>query len=91
MPLLTEYVNTVDGGRVAEIYVKDGDILKRNQPILKLINTDVEMSMANTATNVSSTLANMQLAEVNAQQNTVGKLNSAGRCRTTLSGSQKAL
>ncbi len=75
MPLLTEYVNTVDGGRVAEIYVKDGDILKRNQPILKLINTDVEMSMANTATNVSTTLANMQLAEINAQQNTVGKLN----------------
>ncbi|HLX65468.1 MAG TPA: hypothetical protein VKR41_00690, partial [Puia sp.] len=31
MPLLTEYVNTVDGGQVAEIYVKDGDILKRNQ------------------------------------------------------------
>jgi HlyD family secretion protein len=35
----------------------------------------VEMSMANTATNVSTTLANMQLAEINAQQNTVGKLN----------------
>jgi HlyD family secretion protein len=75
MPLLTEYVNTVDGGRVSEIYVKDGDILKRNQPILKLINTDVEMSMANTATNVSTTLANMQLAEINAQENSVLKLN----------------
>jgi HlyD family secretion protein len=74
MPLLTEYVNTVDGGRVSEIYVKDGDIMKRNQPILKLINTDVEMSMANTATNVSTTLAQMQLSEINAQQNTVSKL-----------------
>jgi HlyD family secretion protein len=75
MPLLTEYINTVDGGRVAEIYVKDGDILKRNEPILKLINTEVEMSMANTATSVSTTLANIQLAEINAQENTVSKLN----------------
>jgi HlyD family secretion protein len=76
MPLLTEYVNTVDGGQVAEIYVKDGDILKRNQPILKLVNTAVEMDMANTATSVSTTLANIQLAEINAQQNTVLKLTS---------------
>lgn len=75
MPLLTEYVNTVDGGRVAEIYIKDGDILKRNQPILKLINTDVEMSMATTANSVSSTLALIQQDRVTAEQNTVNKLN----------------
>lgn len=75
MPLLTEYVNTVDGGRVAEIYVKDGDVLKRNQPILKLINTDVEMSMATTANSVSSTLALIQQDRVTAEQNTVSKLN----------------
>jgi HlyD family secretion protein len=76
MPLLTEYVNTVDGGRVSEIYIKDGDILKRNEPIMKLINIDDEMSMATTANSVSSTLALIQQDRVTAEQNTVSKLNS---------------
>jgi HlyD family secretion protein len=76
MPLHTIYLNTTDGGRVADIYVQDGDTLKKGQPILKLINTDVEMSMANTATTVSTTLANIQLDQINAQTATVSKLNS---------------
>lgn len=75
MPLHTIYLNTTDGGRVADIYVQDGDTLKKDQPILKLINTDVEMSMANTATTVSSTLALIQQDKVTAEQNTVNKLN----------------
>jgi HlyD family secretion protein len=76
MPLLTEYVNTVDGGRVAERYVEDGAILKKGDPILKLINTEVDLSMATTANNVSSTLALIQQDKVTAEQNTVNKLNS---------------
>jgi HlyD family secretion protein len=75
MPLETFYLNATDGGRVEEKYVEDGDILKKGQPILKLANPDVELAMANTATSVSTALANMQVAQINAQQNTVLKLN----------------
>jgi HlyD family secretion protein len=75
MPLHTIYLNTTDGGRVADIYVQDGDILKKGQPILKLVNTDVDFSMANTANAVSSTLGTIQLARVQADENTVTKLN----------------
>lgn len=76
LPLVTEYINTPDGGRVAERFVDDGAILKKGDPILKLTNTDVELSMSNQATAVSSMLANTQLAKVNADENTVLKLNS---------------
>jgi len=75
MPLHTLYLNTTDGGRVADIYVEDGDTLKKGQPILKLVNTDVDFSMANTANAVSSTLGTIQLARVQADENTVTKLN----------------
>jgi HlyD family secretion protein len=75
MPLLTEYVNTVDGGQVAQKYVDDGAILKRNQPILRLTNTAVELDAATQANTVSTTLSQMQLARVQADENTVTKLN----------------
>ena len=74
LPLTTIYLNTPDGGRVAERYVEDGAILKKGDPILRLTNTDVELSAANQANTVSSTLAQIQLDRVTADQNTVGKL-----------------
>jgi HlyD family secretion protein len=74
LPLTTIYLNTPDGGRVAERYVEDGAMLKKGDPILKLVNTDVEYNMANTANSVSSTLANIELGRINADQNTVTKL-----------------
>jgi HlyD family secretion protein len=76
MPLHTIYLNTVDGGRVSEIYIQDGDILKDGQPILRLTNTQVELDAASQANAVSTTLSQMQLARVQADENTVGKLNS---------------
>jgi HlyD family secretion protein len=73
MPLLTEYVNTTDGGRVAERYVEDGAILKKGDPILRLTNNDVELAAASQANSVSTTLSSIQLDRINADQNTVGK------------------
>jgi HlyD family secretion protein len=74
LPLTTIYLVTTDGGRVEEKYVEDGAILKKGQPILKLTNTDLELSLSNQMTSVSSMLATTQLSRVNADQNTVGKL-----------------
>jgi HlyD family secretion protein len=74
LPLTTIYLPTPDGGRVAERYVDDGAILKKGEPILRLTNTDVELTAANQANTVSSTLAQMQLSRVTADQNTVNKL-----------------
>jgi len=64
---------TTDGGRVETRYVDDGAILRKGDPILKLANTDLELNMSNAATSVSTMLSQMQLAEVNAAQNTVNK------------------
>src|ERR1700761_6090595 len=73
LPLTTIYLVTTDGGRVETRYVEDGAILKAGDPILKLANTDQELSMSNAATSVSQMLATTQYAEVQAAQNTVGK------------------
>ena len=74
LPLTTIYLVTNEGGQVEERYVDDGAILKKGDPILKLSNTDLELTLANQETSVFNLLTQMQIARTNAQQNTVTKL-----------------
>jgi HlyD family secretion protein len=74
LPLTTIYLVTTEGGEVAQKYVEDGAILRKGEPILRLTNTNLELTLANQETSVYSMLATMQLSKVNAQQNTVNKL-----------------
>ncbi len=73
-PLTTQYLDATEAGRVEERYVEDGEIMKKGQPILRLSNTNLELSLASQETNVFAQLSQMQLARINAQQNTVSKL-----------------
>src|SRR5258705_12485168 len=75
LPLTTIYLDAVEGGRVEEKYVEDGAIVKKDQPILRLSNTDIELSMVNQQTSVYNLLTQMQIARNQAQQNTTQKLN----------------
>ncbi len=75
MPLTTIYLDAQEGGRVEEKYVDDGTLMKKGQPILRLSNTDLELSLVNQETSVFNLLTQMQISRNAAQQNTVGKLN----------------
>ena len=75
LPITTIYLDAVEGGRVEEKYVDDGAIMKKDQPIMKLVNTDLELSLSNQETSVFNVLTQMQISRNNAQQNTIGKLN----------------
>ena len=74
LPISSIYLDAVEGGRVEEKYVEDGTIMKKGEPILRLSNTDLELSLANQQTSVYTLLSNMRLSSVTAQQNTVSKL-----------------
>ena len=75
LPLTTIYLDAQEGGRVEEKYVEDGAIMKKGQPILRLSNTDLELSLVNQETSVFNLLTQMQISRNAAQQNTIGKLN----------------
>jgi len=75
LPQVSIYLDAVEGGRVESKYVDDGTIMKKGDPILKLSNTDLELSLVSQETQVYNLLAQMQIARNNAQQNTVTKLN----------------
>ena len=75
LPLTTIYLDAVEGGRVEEKFVEDGAFVKKDQPILRLSNTDIELSLVNQQTSVYNLLTQMQISRNAAQQNTVNKLN----------------
>ena len=75
LPLTTIYLDAIEGGRVEDRYVDDGSVMKKGEPILKLSNTDLELSLSNQETQVFNVLTQMQISRNNAQQNTIGKLN----------------
>ncbi|MCK5337453.1 MAG: efflux RND transporter periplasmic adaptor subunit, partial [Bacteroidales bacterium] len=43
-PKNTVYIDAVTGGIVEAVHVEDGAILKKGDPILKLMNTNMELS-----------------------------------------------
>ena len=75
LPVTTIYLDALEGGRVEEKYVEDGAVMKKGQPILRLSNTDLELSLVNQETSVFNLLTQMQISRNAAQQNTIGKLN----------------
>ena len=74
-PLTTIFLDASDGGRVEKKFVEDGAMLKKGDPIIKLANTDLELSLANEETAVYANQTQMQISHSQAQQNTIGKLN----------------
>lgn len=75
LPLTSIYLDASEGGRIEEKYVEDGTVMKKGQPILRLSNTDLLMTMMSQQNTVYNTLTQMQINNNAAQQNTVSKLN----------------
>jgi HlyD family secretion protein len=75
LPVTTIYLDALEGGRVDEIFVEDGAMMKKDQPLLRLKNTDLELSLANQETAVFDVLTQMQNTRNNSQQNSIRILN----------------
>jgi HlyD family secretion protein len=74
MPQTTIYIDAVQGGTVEKRYVEDGARLHKGDPIVKLSNTEVELSLANNETQLYNLQTQMQISKNAAAQNTVNKL-----------------
>ncbi len=75
LPITTIYLDALEGGRVEEKFVEDGAMMKQGEPILRLSNTDLELSLVNQETQVYNLLTQMQISQNAARQNTINKLN----------------
>lgn len=89
LPVSTIYLDALEGGRVEEKFVEDGAMMKKDQPILRLSNTDLELSLVNQETSVFNLLTQMQISRNAAQQNTIGKLNQLTDVDNTLKEAER--
>lgn len=89
LPITTIYLDALEGGRVEEKYVEDGTVMKKGEPILRLSNTDLELSLVNQETSVYNLLTQMQISQNAARQNTIGKLNQMTDVESTLKEAER--
>jgi HlyD family secretion protein len=73
--LTSIYLDAAEGGRVEEKFVEDGAIMKKGQPILRLSNTDLQLSLVQQETQVYNLITQMQIAKNASQQNRITNMN----------------
>jgi HlyD family secretion protein len=89
LPLTTIYLDAMEGGRVEEKFVEDGAVMKKGQPILRLSNTDLELSLVNQETAVFNLLTQMQISRNAAQQNTNSRRNQMADAENTFKEAER--
>jgi HlyD family secretion protein len=69
LPRTTIFIDAIMGGNVQEIYVEDGAMLKKGDVILKLVNTNLELSYMEQETRIFEAINNLQNTKIGLEQN----------------------
>ncbi len=75
LPLTTIYLDATEGGKVEDLYVEEGAVVKKEQPLLRLSNTDLELDLLTRETSVFDLITNMQNTRNLAEQNSIRQQN----------------
>ncbi len=75
LPITSIFLDASVGGRVEEKFVEDGAKLRKGDAIMRLSNTDLELSLVNQETSVLNLLTQSQIAQTNAQQMSINNRN----------------
>jgi HlyD family secretion protein len=67
-PKNTVYIDAVQGGIVEAVYVEDGAILTKGDPILKLMNANMELSTMEQETRMLDAINNLQNTKIQLEQ-----------------------
>lgn len=68
-PLHTVYLDAVKGGRVEEVLVEDGTAIEAGQAIMRLSNSELQLSVMSTESRVMEQLNSMRDQELRLEQN----------------------
>src|SRR5690606_7166753 len=89
LPITSIFLDASVGGRVEEKFVEDGTELKKGDPIMRLSNTDLELSLVSQETQVYNTLTQMQISQTNAQQASIANRNQMAEVENSLKEAQR--
>ncbi|MFZ4863468.1 efflux RND transporter periplasmic adaptor subunit [Sphingobacterium sp. Mn56C] len=89
LPISSIYLDAAVGGRVEQKYVEDGAVLKQGDPIMRLSNTDQELSLVQQETQVLNLLTQAQIARTNAEQVSINNRNQMADVEQALRESER--
>jgi HlyD family secretion protein len=64
-PIRTVYLDAIEGGRVEEILIDEGNMVKKGDVILKLSNTNLILEISNNESNVSRSINEFENTKIN--------------------------
>jgi len=67
-PLLTVYLDAVEGGRVERVLVEDGTVVRQGQPLAILSNPELQLNVLARQTEVAEQINNMRSQELSLNQ-----------------------
>jgi len=88
-PINIFYLDATEGGRVEDKYVEEGVVLKKGDPIIRLSNKALELSLVTQQTNVYDLLTQIQISRIAAEQNTSSKVNNLTDVESALSDAER--
>ena len=68
-PKNTFYIDAIQGGVVEALYAEDGDLVKKGDTLLKLLNTAMELSYMEQETRMLAEINNLQNTRLSLEQN----------------------
>lgn len=88
-PLLTVYIDAIEGGRVEKVLVEDGTMLAKGQPIAILSNAELQLSTLARQTEVEQQINNMRAQELSLAQTRVANERAVLEARLALEKAQR--
>ena len=70
-PIKTVFLDAAEGGRVEQIYVDEGAMMEAGEPILKLINNNLQLDLLNREAQFYETMNYLREARLAMEQNTL--------------------
>jgi len=68
LPERTVFLDAVEGGRVEEMYIREGAMVEQGQPILRLSNNDLRLQMLNSEASLAEQQSRMQQLKLSMEQ-----------------------
>ena len=68
LPERTVFLDAVEGGRVEEMYIREGAMVEPGQPLLRLSNNDLRLQMLNSEASLAEQQSRMQQLKLSMEQ-----------------------
>jgi HlyD family secretion protein len=69
VPMRTIFLDAIEGGRVEEVYAREGELVEQGQPLLRLTNSELQLRLMSSEAQLAEQMSNLQQMRFQIEQN----------------------